>query len=119
MRCCKGRRRPEFEPFGEVHGADGHVSVSGFDVYVENLEREAGLECGGTGAIQFGVRADEHAATAVTAHKKSEGRPPAISVKEIAILFLKVRFGSPNVEGDAKTRLIPHVDIAVLHDRIW
>ena len=41
-----------------------------------------------------------------------------ISVEEIAILFLQVRFGCPNVEADAKTRLIPHVDIAVLDNRI-
>jgi len=51
----------EFQPFGQVHVADGDVAAGCFDSFIKHLEWQPCFADCSTSAIQFRVRADEYA----------------------------------------------------------
>jgi hypothetical protein len=58
---CHHDNRAELQAFGQMHGADRHVTPGRFHVLTEHCERQAGMLDGHLSAVEFRQRTDEYA----------------------------------------------------------
>ena len=66
------RDGPEFESFGQMHGADGEFALLRLDIVAQHDGGHSGLLRRGDGSIQFMVRADED--TDLVRHRRDDRR---------------------------------------------